>query len=191
MENHKANDIFLSVISDGSIYEDRKHIGFAMLQGASHRGMTFRDLAERDAKTQRAKFNSKYKASDISEAGRAIQAATIEHCIEFIRDEYDKTKRIKATCRRWFDKVNGNSYYGVHIDVPTVNYWRQVNIPYQNGYGNQWQFDTVRLLQKIGILETKMRANGTIDYEFMSDYPIDWLDMGYGKKRDMYDGIHI
>lgn len=67
-----ANSIMLSVLNDGTIYKDRMHCGFAMLQGSSHR-MPFRDLANNEAIKQRREFGSKFRAAEISEAeiGRA------------------------------------------------------------------------------------------------------------------------
>lgn len=188
-----SNNLVLSVLNDGSMYETCKHIGFAMLQGSSHRGMTFRDLAQQEAEKQGGKF----KASDITEAGKLIKQDTIEHCLDLILDEWNNTSHpIKAYCRRWFDKANGNSYFSVQLQFPTLGGNKRINIPMQYGYGNQWEYAVIDLLEKHRFIPNLPRyENGNKDYGYMSDYErnnlLAWIDEGYGLKRNLYRGIYL
>ena len=54
-------------------------------------------------------------------------------------------KTIDITAKEWFDKVNGNSYFSARL---TVNYCMknnfQIAIPFQYGYGNQYQWEAVK-----------------------------------------------
>lgn len=172
---HGANDLVLTVMHDGAIHADRCHIGFAMLQGASHRGMTFRGLCDDAARSMRQRFGSKYKPAEISEAGRIVESETIAHCLETIRDEYDGST-IVCTVRRWFDSLNGNSYFTAWIVIPTAEHYRSLIVPFQYGYGSQWEHVCADTVRKIGIENAPMR----------------YIDAPYGCKRDLHvGGIYI
>lgn len=196
--NHATNELVLGVLNDGQVYQDRLHCGFAMLQGANHR-MTFKDIATDEANKQRKEFGSKFKPQEITEAVKLIQKDTIEHCIEIIRD--NARGCIRASCRRWFDKVNGNSYFSVRIMFPNIDNkgdvtFKWITIPMQYGYGSQWQYEVINLLAKYGFIPPlKKYENGNTDYGYLSDYEqngiVHWNDEGYGLKRSMYDGIYL
>ena len=176
-----ANNLILSVLNEGQVYADRVHIGFAMLQGVSHRCLTFRDLANNEAVKQR-KQGSKFKAAEISEAAEFIQADTIQHCLETIRDEWNGEK-IKITIRRWFDKVNGNSYWSARIVVPSVKGERWLTIPFSYGYGSHPEWESVALCEKIGLFQKGNKP--------FSELPVIFRDKGYMLKRDMFTGLYI
>lgn len=188
----QANNLVLSVLNDGSTYDDRKHCAFAMMQGSSHR-VSFADLVKAEANKQHREFGSKFKPVHISEAIKLVQADTIQHCMEIIAEIYNPGRDIIASCRRWFDKVNGNSYYSVNIQIPSSDRaWRQVNIPCSYGYGNQWEYDCADLLEKIGVLpEFPKYENGCTDYRKWSDMKIMFKDEGYGLKRNLYTGMYL
>lgn len=188
-----SNNLVLFVLNDENIYETRKHIGYAMLQGASHRDMTFRDLAQQKAEKQRQQ-GGKFKASDITEAGKIIEQDTIEHCLELILDGWNNTSQpIKAYCRRWFDKANGNSYFSVQLQFPTLGGNKRINIPMQDGYGNQWEYAVIDLLEKYGFIPNLSRyENGDKDYGYYErNNLLAWIDEGYGLKRNLYKGIYL
>ena len=175
----QANNLVISVLTDGSVYEDRKHCGFAMLQGANHR-LSFADLVKSEANKQRREFGSKFQAKHISEAIKLLQAQTIGDCLEIIAGEWSG-QYISATCRRWWDKVNGNSYFSVHLSIPRENGWRSLNIPFQ--YGSHWEDVTVDTLRIIGLDLPKANYN--------SELPIYFIDEKWCNKRDAYHGIYI
>lgn len=64
-----------------------------------------------------------------------------------------KTIDIKA--KTWFDKVNGNSYFAALVTLdfglPTE---KEIKIPFQYGYGEQYITETLHQLQTDGILPT-------------------------------------
>ena len=171
----QANDLVLSVLNDSSVYETRKHCGFALLQGANHGDHTFKELASNEAKKQRATFGAKFKPQHISEAAKLIQANTLEHCFESIVSTWNG-QTISATCRRWWDAVNGNSYFSVRICIPTDSGYATVGIPFQYGYGSHWEHVTKNTLKIMG---------------FPDSLEISFNDNGWSKKRDAYRGIYI
>src|SRR5574343_247350 len=103
--NAASNNLVLSVLNDGQVYDDRLHCGFAMLQGSNHR-LTFKDIVTNEATKQRQQ-GCKFKPQEITEAVKIIQKETIGDCLEVIRDAHCKGKDIIVNCRRWFDKANG------------------------------------------------------------------------------------
>jgi hypothetical protein len=175
-----SNNLVLSVLNDGSAYPDRLHCGFSMLQGSSHR-LSFRDLANNEAIKQRAQ-GCKFRAADISEAAKLIQDRTIEHVIETIRDEWDGSK-IECIHRKWWDKQNGNTYWSTKIIVPTSTGHHWIAVPFQYGYGNQWEHDCRQILERMGF---EGMAEGCA-----SEKPISFVSEGWMNKNRMYSGIHI
>jgi len=180
-----ANNLVLSVLNDGDVYRDRLHCGWAMLQGAAHGRRSFRGLANDEANKQRKQFGSKFKASEITEAGKLIEKDTIEHCLETLRDNYDKGQNVTVAARQWFDNASGNTYFSCRVYIPQTDTpsGRIINIPFQYGYGDQWQWEARRVLEAIGIIEKNDK--------FYRELPINWNFEGVMLKRDMYEGIYI
>lgn len=179
-----VNDLVLTTTNEGSVYEDLKNIVFAALQGATHRGMKMRDIVSRIAQKSRKEFGSKYSAADVTAAAVEVEKDTIEHCLEIIAGEYDKSRDIVATCRRWFDKINGNSYFSVNIQIPRESGgYRQINIPFQYGYGDHWKWETAGMLERIGVFDKTSQDPYSL--------PVMWIDQGHGIKRDMFKGVSL
>ena len=62
-------------------------------------------------------------------------------------------KTIDVNAKEWFDKVNGNSYFSGEIitDYGTDN--QQVyEMPFQYGYGRQYEDEATNVLNKIGVI---------------------------------------
>jgi hypothetical protein len=166
--SHGANNLILSVLNDGAIYEALKRSGFAMLQGI-YPALGFKELINNEVIKQRAE-GSKFSARDIKEARELIIKDTIKHCLELIKDAYTGDP-IKAVCRRWWDKVNGNSYFSVHVTIGKY----AIILPFQYGYDNHYQSETEAQLKLLGI----SAANVT------------YTDQGFKLKRDMFNGLYI
>lgn len=70
-----------------------------------------------------------------------------------------KIKTIDVQAKEWFDKVNGNSYFG---GIVTVNYGmkdaKQFNMPFQYGYGEQYISEANDLLREKGLIKTDNRT---------------------------------
>jgi hypothetical protein len=189
----EANNLVLSVMNDSSTYQERMYIALRILKGRESI-LSYRDIAQIEAQQQRAYFGSKFKPQHITEAGKIIQEQSIESYIDTIRDhwnnqEKENHKPIVAYCRRWFDKINGNSYYSVSLDIDG----HIINIPMSYGSGSQWQYDVLDLLEKLQIIAPlPVYPNGNKDYGYLSDYDfIRWIDQGYGLKKDMFKGLYI
>lgn len=176
-----ANNLVLSVLNDGNVYEDREHCGFAMLQGSNHH-LSFRDLANNEAAKQRHQFGSKFKAAEISEAAKLIQADTIAHCLEIIREEWNG-ENITCYGRHWWDRINGNTYFSARIVIPTASGHRWVAVPFQYGYGSQWEWECRHVLARMGF---EGMADG-----FASEHPLNFEFQGLMKKSQMFTGLYI
>jgi hypothetical protein len=177
----QANNLVLCVMNTGETYNDRLHCGYAMLQGSTHR-VSFRDQVMAEANRQRAQMGCKFSASAIVEATEIVQAQTIEHCIESIRESWNG-ENIELHGRKWFDKVNGNTYFSARIVIPTVNGIRWFSVPYQYGYGDHWVHECRAVLKRVGF-------DGIAD-GYLSDKPISTHFEGAMLKRQMYRGVYL
>jgi len=67
-----------------------------------------------------------------------------------------KIYTVDVQVKEWFDKVNGNSYFG---GIVTVNFGRktakQFPIPFQYGYGDSFRYKAVEVLQKNKVLKNE------------------------------------
>jgi len=177
---HQANNLVLSVMNNGDVYKDRLHCGFALLQGSSHK-ISFLDITRNEANKQRLE-GSKFTAGHIKEANKIIQALTLEECKESLLSQWNK-EHIIVTGRKWFDKVNGNTYFSCYVQVPTASGFKSFNIPFQYGYGEQWQFEAVKVLKTLGFFADDSRQRWEL--------PIVFSDQGTMLKRCMFKGIYI
>lgn len=71
-----------------------------------------------------------------------------------MRKYRNKVYTIDVQVKEWFDKINGNSYFG---GIVTVNYGRKtaktILIPFQYGYGDHYRDVAFKLLQTNKILK--------------------------------------
>jgi len=58
-------------------------------------------------------------------------------------------KTLDINARSWYDKVNGNSYFSAEIvlDYGTETE-RRYFLPFQYGYGDQYQYETINELKR-------------------------------------------
>jgi len=178
--SHQANNLILSVMNDGEVYKDRLHCGFALLRGSNHR-VSFLEITRSEAAKQRL-CGSKFTASHIKEASGIIQALTLEECKESYLNDWN-CQSIIVQGRKWFDKVNGNTYFSCWVQVPTEQGFKSFCIPFQYGYGDQWQFESVVVLRKLRFFKDDNRQRWEL--------PIVFSDSGYMLKRDMFQGLYI
>lgn len=78
-------------------------------------------------------------------------------------------KTLDINAKEWFDKVNGNSYFSAQIvidyDLPT---YKKYFLPFQYGYGDSFQWKSLKHLQEIGEITNnigylgQLRDNGVI-----------------------------
>jgi len=178
--SYQANDLILSVMNDGTVYQDRLHCGYALLQGSNHR-ISFLDITRNEADKQRME-GSKFTAGHIKQAQGIIQALTLEECKESYLNDWNG-EHIIVTGRKWFDKVNGNTYFSCCVQVPTSSGFKSFNIPFQYGYGEQWQFEAVKVLKTMGFFLDDSRPRWEL--------PIVFSDQGTMLKRCMFKGVYI
>lgn len=83
--------------------------------------------------------------------------------------------------KTWFDKVNGNSYFScrIHIDGKLA-----MVLPFQYGYGNQFEYEAMRALADNGKLPEGYSADS---YAFrLREAGVDvYTSISEGKKADV------
>ena len=69
-------------------------------------------------------------------------------------------KTIDINAREWFDKVNGNSYFAgtVTVDFGTPEE-QTFNMPFQYGYGSQYEWEGFYTLINAGLLPEEWRSS--------------------------------
>jgi hypothetical protein len=94
-------------------------------------------------------------------------------------------KNIRIVGKRWFDKVNGNTYHSVRCYVDGV---LVCAVPWQYGYGDQYAWTGWLELVKQLKLEVKQYENGSTEpsWQWCRDRGIDCEHEHHdGLKRDM------
>lgn len=70
-----------------------------------------------------------------------------------------RTKEIKTidvNAKEWFDKVNGNSYFSCKVIINmSMDNEKILLIPFQYGYGNQFEYAAFKKLKEVGIFSKK------------------------------------
>lgn len=170
-----ANDLVLCLLNRAEAQNDLRHIALATMQGSTHRGLTFREMAQQEVIIQR-QMGSKFKPSEITEAGKIIGARVFADVIQDMVDRVDTTRAVQCSYRRWWDDVNGNSYFSCCVSLPLFGGgWTMFVIPFQYGYGSQPEQETRQVLARIGL----------------GDCAIDFNDQGYMQKKKLYDRVSI
>jgi hypothetical protein len=68
-----------------------------------------------------------------------------------------KTIDIKA--KEWFDKANGNSYFAAFIAIDYgMESEQRIFLPFQYGYGDQYEWESFKELQKIGLIPPEIKC---------------------------------
>ena len=67
-----------------------------------------------------------------------------------------QVQTIDINALEWFDKVNGNSYFAGYV---TINYGQldaqKINMPFQYGYGDSYQYAAMTLLKEKGFTDAR------------------------------------
>jgi hypothetical protein len=98
--------------------------------------------------------------------------------------------KVKYICHavKWFDKVNGNTYYSVKV-TRTRDNKSIVSCDVVYGYGDHYQQTAKEIMLKAGWIPSKYKDNVWL-YERENDYPIQW-NVHHGLKRDMKENVRI
>jgi len=91
-------------------------------------------------------------------------------------------KKFTVIAKKWFDKVNGNTYHSVrcirHKDGKVIA------APFQYGYGDSYRQTAIQAMIEAKFIPKKYKKDGLFwAYERLNDYPIIW-DVSEGLKRD-------
>ena len=82
-------------------------------------------------------------------------------------------KTIDINAKEWFDKVNGNSYFSSDV---TLNYGmnnqKTIKLPFQYGYGEQYIYESLRVIQKLFPKSKWYRENLLGIYQIQDEYKI-------------------
>lgn len=86
-----------------------------------------------------------------------------------------------AIARRWFDRVNGNTYHSVQITRTKDK--KKLYIPFQYGYGDHYRQSALASMLQNGWITAQYGNRGVHCYERENGYPIEW-SVTDGLKRD-------
>ncbi len=94
-----------------------------------------------------------------------------------------KLRKIKFTviAKKWFDKVNGNTYHSVRCTRHKDN--AVVVGQFQYGYGEHYKQTALAEMGEAGWLPRKYDIDNAYIYERENNYPILWT-VSEGLKRD-------
>lgn len=174
------NDLVLTVMNDGAVYAQRLHYGYAMISGSDH-AYKLREIVQLQAAQMRAAFGSKFSADAITDAINIIHRQTVRHCMESIFSGWDG-ETITVQGRKWWDKINGNTYFSACICIGTDSGMRHVNIPMEYGCGDYWQHAAMQTLRAMGFNFPENVAR--------SSFPIIFTGGDYTLKRNMFTGLY-
>lgn len=92
-------------------------------------------------------------------------------------------RKIKFICiaKRWFDKVNGNTYHSVRITRLKDD--KTIVGQFQYGYGEHYRQTALEVMLKAGWLPSQYNNDNKYSYERENNYPIYW-NVSNGLKRD-------
>lgn len=96
-----------------------------------------------------------------------------------------KVKSITVIGKRWFDKVNGNTYCSARVYFDGIEVLR---IPWTYGYGNYFEQVSKEQLDKAGLIKLKKYDNGCSEsfWEYCNKNKINYLsEVSDGLKREM------
>jgi len=72
--------------------------------------------------------------------------------------------------RKWFDKINGNTYHSANVIVTTNQGVELLKVPYQYGYGDQYLQSAFDELEKAGFVKLERYSSGA------SEAPWRWAE---------------
>lgn len=102
-----------------------------------------------------------------------------------------KVTKIELHARRWFQRTHGNTYHSVNIDIvfgdKTHEFYR---IPYEYGYGRQFEQTAYDYLIEYGFLPSQERYNnggrkGLSVYCDDNDIDFASVVVGVPRKKDL------
>ena len=95
----------------------------------------------------------------------------------------ERTIRFFIVVKKWFDKVNGNTYHSVKAtDTQTGKVYIK-GITY--GYGSHYEHTAINLLVDNGLIDSKYKGYEYSKYQRENNYPIEWEVIEDCKKRDL------
>jgi hypothetical protein len=176
-EQSRAEGLAASMHHQRDTYQQRQHLAAVSF---SREVPEYLDLAYEQAAIERAQFKTKYKVREIKAAAALSLEYDRQHMREIIRDKVKDGAEISATGRLWFDKINGNTYHSVRLNVAGVG----VYIPRQYGYGDQWKQSATDWLWDNGIIEKDYHDNG--DPKYKDSYArVNWRGTIDSLKREL------
>lgn len=175
--------LHLSVINDSATYSVRKHAARKFSEGYYQHSDYLREIRGMcvdKAREERAAFKTRIPVRDVTAAANLVAEYMREHDREMLRDQYNPAVPVLAFIRRWWDATNGNSYFSVRIQFPQLDVsHRAIVLPMRYGYGTTPEWETINALVDMGLLDE-------VQPHSPRSYPVDFVDEGYGRKRDLF-----
>ena len=82
-------------------------------------------------------------------------------------------KTIDINAKEWHDKINGNSYFSSDVILNYgMNSQKTIKVPFQNGYGDHYVYQSLREIQKLFPKSKWYRENLLGKYQIQDEYKI-------------------
>ena len=92
-------------------------------------------------------------------------------------------KKFLVIAKRWFDKINGNTYHSVKITDLETDKVYIVGKTY--GYGSHYEYTAINKLITEGLIDAKYGEYEYCNYERENNYPIIWEVIDVKRKKDL------
>ena len=86
--------------------------------------------------------------------------------------------------KKWFDKVNGNTYHSVLITDNTTGKSYAIPKGVDFTYGEHYRQTAFEIMNNNNLLPEKYKNGNVWNYERENEYPINWI-VSEGLKREM------
>jgi hypothetical protein len=153
------HNLDLTIVNDGALYEKRKPIAFEFIATGNRKAFYTamkNEVVNPSVIQARKEFGDKYSLKDIKEITADVMQNDKEMVIDLIRDAYKDNKRIQAYGRKWWDKINGNTYQSARIWIAGFEVYIQADCC----YGDHWRYNCYDWLTANGFIEKQERKNG-------------------------------
>ena len=82
--------------------------------------------------------------------------------------------RYIAHGKKWFDRVNGNTYHSVQ--VTRTKDGEKLFAAFRYGYGDSWKYTAMEKMAANGWIPKKYTGLHAMSYDRDNNYPIEWIE---------------
>lgn len=149
----RVDDLVLSFMNDGSVYEARKDIAIQIIDGTIYGKELhkfFYPMVRDYATNVLGNMGTKFTSSDCSQAAKQIFKDTIAHVIECMQCGVKSVHTVIVT---WRDDLYGNTYWSARVDIECDMGVMAINMPMSYGDASQAEWEVAQRLTELGFFD--------------------------------------